>query len=520
MATDGSADSRVQRLRHAKDRARRGGGDEAVKRQHDRGKKTARERLQALLDEGSFQELDLLVTHHSTDLGMGERELPGDGVVTGYGTIGGRLTYVFAQDFTVMGGTLGPCHAAKIRKVQDLALKTGAPLVGINDSGGARVQEGIHSLAGYGDVFMANTRASGVVPQISVILGPCAGGAVYSPALTDFVFMVQGTGQMFITGPQVVKAVTQEDVTFEELGGAMTHNATSGVAHFAAADEDECLRKVRTLLGYLPQNNLEDPPALQPRDDPARADEELDALVPDSANAPYNIKDALRRVVDRGSFFEVQEHYARNIVIGFGRLDGAVVGLVANQPAEKAGALDIDASDKATRFVRFCDAFNVPIVTFVDVPGFLPGRVQEQGGIIRHGAKLIYAYCEATVPKLTVIARKAYGGAYIVMGSKHVGSDFNVAWPTAEIAVMGPEGAVDLIYRKELEEATDRDTLRAQRFAEYRDRFANPYVAASYGYVDDVIEPSQTRAVLINALQMLQNKRETNPAKKHGTMPM
>lgn len=519
MAADKS-DVRIQKLRWMKDRARKGGGEEAIQRQHEKGKLTARERLDILLDEGSFQELDLLVTHHATDFGMSERELPGDGVVTGYGTIMGRLVYVFSQDFTVMGGTLGAAHAAKIRKIQDLAHKTGAPLIGLNDSGGARVQEGILALGGYGDIFMANTKASGVVPQISVILGPCAGGAVYSPALTDFVFMTKGTGQMFITGPQVVKAATHEEVTFEELGGAMTHNAISGVAHFAADNDEQCLRLVRTLLSYLPSNNLEDPPALEPKDDPARAEEALDTIVPNSPNEPYDMKQVIRHVVDLGSFFEVQEHFAKNIVIGFARLDGLVVGLVANQPAEKAGTLDIDASVKAARFVRFCDAYNIPIVTFVDVPGFMPGKQQEQGGIIRHGAKLIYAYCEAVVPKLTVITRKAYGGAYIVMGSKHVGGDFNVAWPTAEIAVMGPEGAVDLIYRRELEEAADAEALRAQRFAEYREKFANPYVAASYGYVDDVIEPSQTRPVLINALQMLQNKRDANPAKKHGTMPL
>jgi len=520
MASDDKADARVQRLRWLKNRAKQGGGQEAVERQHEKGKMTARERLAVLLDEGSFQEIDLLVTHHAHEFGMEERELPGDGVVTGYGTIAGRLVYVFAQDFTVMGGTLGPAHARKIGKVQDLARKTGAPLIGINDSGGARVQEGILSLGGYGDIFMANTMLSGVVPQISVILGPCAGGAVYSPALTDFVFMVRDTSQMFITGPQVVKAVTHEEVTLEELGGAMTHNTTSGVAHFAADNEEECLRMVRTLLSYLPSNNLEDPPAIAPKDDPARADEALDTLVPNSPNTPYDMKRAIRHIVDQGSFLEVHEHYAKNIVIGFARMDGAVVGLVANQPAEKAGALDIDASVKAARFVRFCDAFNVPIITFVDVPGYMPGRQQEQGGIIRHGAKLIYAYCEATVPKLTVITRKAYGGAYIVMGSKHVGADFNIAWPTAEIAVMGPEGAVDIIYRRELQEAADPEALRAQRYAEYREAFANPYVAASHGYVDDVIEPSQTRAALINALQMLQNKRDTAPAKRHGTMPL
>jgi len=515
-----ASDPRIQKLRRLKSEVKKGGGEDAVARQHERGKMTARERLAALLDEGTFQEIDALVTHHACDFGMAERNLPGDGVITGYGTITGRLVYVFAQDFTVMGGTLGAAHARKIRKVQDLALKTGAPLIGINDSGGARIQEGIMALGGYGDIFMANTFASGVVPQISVVMGPCAGGAVYSPALTDFVFMVQDTAQMFITGPKVVKAATHEDVTAEDLGGAATHTGISGVAHFAAPDEESCLRMVRTLMSYLPQNNLDDPPAVVPQDDPARADQALDEIIPNNPNEPYDMRDVLRGVVDRGSYFEIQEHFANNVIIALARLDGAVVGLVANQPTAKAGVLDINASDKAARFVRFCDAYNIPVLTFVDVPGFMPGQAQEHGGIIRHGAKLIYAFCEATVPKLTVITRKAYGGAYIVMGSKHVGSDFNIAWPTAEIAVMGPEGAVDFIYRRELREAADAEALRAQHYAEYRARFANPYVAASEGYLDDVIEPSQTRAVLINALQMLQNKRGQNPAKKHGTMPL
>ncbi len=515
-----ASDPRIQKLRRLKSEVKQGGTEAAVARQRERNKMTARERLAALLDEGSFQELDALVTHHAHDFGMEERDLPGDAVVTGYGTIMGRLVYVFAQDFTVMGGTLGAAHARKIRKVQDLAVKTGAPLIGINDSGGARVQEGIMALGGYGDIFMGNTMASGVVPQISVIMGPCAGGAVYSPGLTDFVFMVQDTAQMFITGPQVVKTATHEDVTAEDLGGAKAHTGVSGVAHFAAPDDESCLRMVRTLLSYLPQNNLDDPPAVAPTDEAARADESLDQIVPNNPNEPYDMRDVLRSVVDRGTYLEVQETYAPNALIAFARLDGAVVGLVANQPATKAGVLDINASDKAARFVRFCDAFNIPVVTFVDVPGFMPGQSEEHGGIIRHGAKLIYAYCEATVPKLTVITRKAYGGAYIVMGSKHVGADYNIAWPTAEIAVMGPEGAVELIHRRELREAADAEALRAQRYAEYREKFANPYVAASQGYLDDVIEPSQTRAALINAMQMLQNKRAKNPAKKHGTMPL
>jgi propionyl-CoA carboxylase beta chain len=516
MATNGL----IQELRRLKEEAKAGGGSSAVERQHAKGKMTARERLAKLLDEGSFQELDALVTHHGRDFGLEERVALGDGIVTGFGTIDGRLVYVFAQDFTVIGGSLGAAHAAKIVKLQELALKNGAPLIGINDSGGARIQEGIQALGGYAEIFLRNTLASGVIPQISVIMGPCAGGAVYSPALTDFTFMVQGTSHMFITGPEVIKAVTHEEVTFDELGGAMVHNSASGVAHFAAANEESCLKMVRQLLGYLPQNNMEDPPAIAPGDSPARTDEALDGLVPENANAPYDVKQVITRVVDKGSFFEVHEHYAPNIVVGFARLDGAAVGVVANQPAVKAGALDIDASIKAARFVRTCDAFNVPLVTFEDVPGFLPGVAQEHGGIIRNGAKLIYAYCEATVPKLTVILRKAYGGAYIVMSSKHIRGDYNVAWPTAEIAVMGPEGAVNIIYRKELSEAQDPEALRAQLVAEYRGKFANPYQAASWGYVDAVIEPSQTRPALINALNMLQNKRDTNPPKKHGNMPL
>jgi len=515
-----ASDSNVQALRRRKQEAKLGGGTSAVARQHDRGKMTARERLAKLLDEGSFQEIDALATHHVHDFGLERRVTLGDGVVSGYGTIEGRLVYVYAQDFTVMGGSLGQAHAAKITKVQDLAIKNGAPLIGINDSGGARIQEGILALGGYGDIFLRNTLASGVIPQISVIMGPCAGGAVYSPALTDFTFMVDKTSHMFITGPQVIKAVTHEDVSFEELGGAMTHNTLSGVAHFVADNEETCLQAVRKLMSYLPQNNMEDAPALVPSDDAARADEALDSIVPESPNTPYDMKKVIASVVDRGSFFEVQEHFARNMVIGFARLDGAVVGIVANQPAVLAGVLDINASIKGARFVRFLDAFNIPIVTFVDVPGFMPGVAQEHGGIIRNGAKMIFAYSEALVPKLTVITRKAYGGAYIVMSSKHLRGDLSVAWPTAEIAVMGPEGAVAIIYRRELASAENPEALRSQLIADYREKFANPYVAASHGYVDDVIEPSQTRAVLINALQMLQNKRDTNPPKKHGNLPL
>jgi acetyl-CoA carboxylase carboxyltransferase component len=514
------ADNNIQHMNRLKQEAKLGGGEVAIERQHAKGKMTARERLAIMLDKDSFQEFDALVTHHATDFGLADKVTLGDGVVTGWGTIDGRLVYVYAQDFTVMGGSLGSAHAAKIVKIQDMALKNGAPVIGINDSGGARIQEGILSLNGYADIFLRNTLASGVIPQISVIMGPCAGGAVYSPALTDFTFMVQETSHMFITGPQVVKSVTQEDVTFEQLGGAMTHNSTSGVAHFAAANEDECLKMVRTLISYLPSNNLEDPPATPVKDEAMRADPALNSIVPENPNEPYDMKAVIKAIVDKDSLFEVQEYYAKNMIVGFARMDGAPVGLVANQPAVMAGVLDIDASVKAARFVRFCDAFNIPLITFVDVPGFMPGVAQEHGGIIRNGAKLIYAYCEAIVPKLTVITRKAYGGAYIVMSSKQIRGDLNVAWPTAEIAVMGPEGAVNIIFRSELDKAADPDALRAQMIADYRDKFASPYEAASYGSIDAVIEPSQTRAVLINGLRMLANKRDTNPAKKHGTMPL
>ncbi len=511
---------KIAQLRQLLAEAKLGGGKAAIERQHEKGKMTARERLEKLLDEGTFQELDALVTHRCHEFDMQERIILGDGVVTGYGTINGRLVYVYAQDATVMGGSLGEAHAAKIVKVLDLALKNGAPVIGLNDSGGARIQEGILSLGGYGDIFLRNSLASGVVPQISVIMGPCAGGAVYSPALTDFVIMVNGTSHMFITGPEVVKSVTHEEVSFDELGGADVHTAKSGVAHLAAQSEDEALDMVRILLSYLPQNNLEEPPAIVSHDDPARVEDALDTMVPADVNAPYDVTRVIRAVMDMGSFFELQPTFAPNIVIGFARLDGRVVGVVANQPNVKAGALDIDASAKAARFVRFCDAFNVPLVTFVDVPGFMPGVAQEHGGIIKEGAKLIYAYCEATVPKMTVVLRKAYGGAYIVMSSKHVRSDYNVAWPSAEFAVMGPEGAVSVIHRRALAEASDPEALRARLLAEYREKFANPYQAASRGYVDAVIEPTQTRAVLINALQMLQNKRDSVPPKKHANMPL
>jgi propionyl-CoA carboxylase beta chain len=513
-------DPKIEQLRKLKEQAKLGGGLERIEAQHAKGKLTARERLDLLLDSNSFHELDIFVTHRTTDFGMGERKIMGDGVVTGYGTIDGRLIFVFSQDFTVFGGSLGEAHAEKICKVLDLAMKNGVPIIGLNDSGGARIQEGVVSLGGYADIFLRNTLASGVIPQISLVMGPCAGGAVYSPAITDFILMVKDTSYMFVTGPEVVKTVTHEDVTFETLGGAMTHSTTSGVAHFAADSEEQCVALARKLFSYIPQNNLEDPPYVKPTDDPLRIDEALDSIVPDSPTKPYDIKDVIRRVVDDSDFFEVHELYAQNIVVGFARLNGHSVGIVAQQPAVLAGCLDINSSDKGARFVRFCDCFNIPIITFEDVPGFLPGVGQEHGGIIRHGAKLLYAYCEATVPKLTVITRKAYGGAYDVMSSKHVRGDINFAWPTAEIAVMGPEGAVNIIFRKEIEESADPEATRARLVQEYREKFASPYIAASRGYIDDVIEPRETRPRLISALEMLRNKRDTNPPKKHGNIPL
>jgi propionyl-CoA carboxylase beta chain len=511
---------KIQHLRKLKSEARLGGGVERIEAQHDRGRLTARERLDLLLDKGSFREVDAFVVHRTIDFGLDKRKYLGDSVVTGWGTIEGRLVYVFSQDFTVFGGSLGEVHAAKICKIMDMALKNGAPLIGLNDSGGARIQEGVVSLGGYADIFLRNTLASGVIPQISVIMGPCAGGAVYSPALTDFIFMVRGSSYMFITGPEVVKTVTHEEVTFEELGGADVHAETSGVCHVAADSEADTLYLIRKLLSYLPQNNMEDPPFVVPTDDSLRQEEALNTLVPDDPSKPYDIHDVIHPIVDNGQFFEIHEAYARNIVVGFARLGGHSVGIVANQPMVLAGVLDIDSSEKAARFVRVCDSFNIPILTFVDVPGFLPGTTQEHGGIIRAGAKLLYAYCEATVPKLTVITRKAYGGAYDVMSSKHIRGDVNLAWPTAEVAVMGPEGAVRIIFRKELAEAEDPEKREAELVAEYREKFANPYVAASRGYIDDVIEPSETRARLINALEMLTNKRDTNPPKKHGNIPL
>jgi len=511
---------RLQDFKKRNREADAGGGEERLKRQRDEGKLPARERVELLLDPASFQEMDRFVVHRCDDFGMGTQRIPGDGVITGHGTIDGRQVFVFAQDFTVFGGSLSETYAMKICKIMDLAMKVGAPIIGLNDSGGARIQEGVVSLAGYADIFLRNTLASGVVPQISAIMGPCAGGAVYSPAITDFNIMVQGTSYMFITGPDVIRSVTHEEVSKEELGGAMTHASVSGVAHFAARDDRGALGIIRDLLSYLPSNNMDDPPRVEPVDDPDREDERLDTLIPDEPNKPYDIKEIIGAVLDEGRFFEIHEHFARNLVVGFGRLDGGVAGIVANQPAVLAGTLDIDASVKGARFVRFCDAFNVPLVIFEDVPGFLPGTDQEHGGIIRHGAKLLYAFAEATVPKITVITRKAYGGAYCVMGSKHIRTDLNFAYPTAEIAVMGPEGAVSVLYRREIAASRSPEKLRKQKAEEFRDKFANPYVAAERGYVDEVIEPRLTRPRLIRALRLLRTKRDNNPPKKHGNIPL
>jgi propionyl-CoA carboxylase beta chain len=497
-----------------------GGGEDRIKKQHAEGKLTARERIEVLLDPGSFVETDRFKTHRCGDFGMGDRRIPGDGVVTGYGTVDGRLVFVFSQDFTVFGGSLSGAFAEKVVKIMDLAMKAGAPVIGLNDSGGARIQEGVVSLAGYADIFLRNVLASGVIPQISVVMGPCAGGAVYSPAMTDFIFMVKGIGYMFITGPDVIRTVTHEEVTKEELGGADTHNTKSGVAHFEGESEQETIQMVRELLSFIPSNNVDDPPVIATDDPPDRRDAELATLVPDNPNKPYDMHQVIRRVVDDGDFLEVQAGYARNIICGFARLGGRPVGIVANQPAVLAGCLDIDASVKAARFVRFCDCFNVPLVTFVDVPGFLPGTAQEFGGIIKHGAKLLYAYCEATVPKVTVITRKAYGGAYDVMSSKHIRGDINLAYPTAEIAVMGPDGAVNIIFRNEIEKAKDPARERERLVEDYRRTFANPFKAAELGYIDEVIAPEDTRPRLISALQMLQNKRDRNPPKKHGNIPL
>jgi propionyl-CoA carboxylase beta chain len=511
---------RFEELHRRNRAAEAGGGLERIERQHKAGKKTARERLEVLVDKGSFAEVDRFVVHQSSDFGMDAQRIPGDGVVTGSGRIHGRPVFAFAQDFTVFGGSLSEAYARKICKIMDLAMKTGVPIIGLNDSGGARIQEGVVSLAGYADIFLRNTLASGVVPQISAVMGPCAGGAVYSPAITDFVFMVKHSSYMFVTGPDVIKAVTHEEVSFEELGGAATHGTTSGVAHFATESEDECLALIRELMTFLPQNNAEDPPVRPCADSVDRADEELQSVVPDQPNKPYDIKEIIRPVLDERYFFEVQAEYAPNIVIGFGRLGGRPVGIVANQPAYLAGCLDISASLKAARFVRFCDCFNIPLVTFVDVPGFLPGTAQEFGGIIKHGAKLLYAYCEATVPKLTVITRKAYGGAYDVMSSKHIRGDVNYAYPTAEIAVMGPEGAVNILYKREMDGAKDPGALRQEKTREYREKFANPYIAAERGYVDEVIEPRDTRRRLSQTLEVLHTKRDVNPPRKHGNIPL
>lgn len=497
-----------------------GGGAERIDKQHQSGKLTARERISLLLDEGSFQEMDKLVVHQSHDFGMEKKRIYGDGVVSGYGRIDGRQVFVFAQDFTVFGGSLSGANAAKIVKIMDLAMKIGAPIIGLNDSGGARIQEGVASLGGYADIFLRNVFASGVIPQISAIMGPCAGGAVYSPAITDFIIMTKEVSNMFITGPDVIKAVTHEEVTMEELGGAETHNALSGVAHFAAENEQHALALVRELLSYIPNNNMEDPPRKETSDPWDRASEKVNLLVPDDPYQPYDIRKVITEVVDDNYFFEVQAEYAKNIVVGFGRLAEKSVGIVANQPDHLAGALDINASDKGARFVRFCDAFNIPLITFEDVPGFLPGVAQEHGGIIRHGAKLLYAFAEATVPKITVITRKAYGGAYCVMASKHIRADINYAYPTAEIAVMGPEGAVNIVYKRELNGKSESEAIRESKIVEFREKFANPYIACEKGYVDEVIEPRLTRPKLVAALRMLVNKRDKNPPKKHGNIPL
>ena len=516
----GDREDPIEKLRARKRAAELGGGEERIESQHEKGKLTARERIDYFLDDDTFREFDQLRTHRSTNFDMDEREIPGDGVVTGYGDVDGRTVFVFAHDFTVLGGSLGEVFAQKVCKVMDEAMEVGAPIVGLNDSAGARIQEGIDSLAGYAEVFHRNQQASGVVPQISAIMGPCAGGAVYSPAITDFVFMVEETSHMFITGPDVIETVTGEEVSFEELGGASTHTGESGVAHFAEANEKQALEDIRRLLSYLPRNNAEDPPRVDPWDDPDRRDDELLGLVPDTPRKPYDVTAVIERIVDEDSFFPVADSYARNLVTAFARLDGRPVGVVANQPRVNAGTLDIDASLKGSRFVRFCDAFNIPLVTFVDVPGFMPGTDQEKGGIIKHGAKLLYAYSEATVPLLTVILRKAYGGAYDVMASKHIEADVNYAWPTAEVAVMGPQGAVNVLYDDELDAADDTEARREELIDEYRETFANPYTAAERGFVDDVIEPHTTRPTLIDDLETLSTKRKTGPDRKHGNIPL
>nr|WP_218839118.1 acyl-CoA carboxylase subunit beta [Natronoarchaeum philippinense] len=513
-------DDRIEELRDLREDAEQGGGEARIERQHEKGKMTARERIEYFLDDGTFNEFDQLRTHSNHNFGMEEKQILTDGVVTGYGEVDGRKVFVFAHDFTVFGGSLGEVFAEKICKVMDTAMEVGCPIIGLNDSAGARIQEGVNSLAGFADIFHRNQKASGVIPQISAIMGPCAGGAVYSPSITDFVFMVEDTSHMYITGPGVTETVTGESVTHEELGGASTHSSKTGVAQFAVPDDETALDQIRQLLSYLPQNNVEDPPRVEPWDDPERRDERLEDIVPSSPQKPYDMVDVIDSVMDEGSFFEVNENFAKNIVVGFSRLDGHAVGVVANQPRVNAGTLTVDSSMKASRFIRFCDSFNVPIVSFVDVPGYMPGTEQEHRGIIRHGAKLLYAYSEATVPLLTVITRKAYGGAYCVMASKHLGADVNYAWPTAEIAVMGPQGAVNLLYGDELEAADDTEALRQELIDEYREEFANPYTAADRGYLDDVIEPTETRPRLIQDLELLRSKREDQPDKKHGNIPL
>jgi len=510
----------IEQLTKKKDEALLGGGEARIADQHKKGKLTARERIALLIDDGTFEEIGMLVTHRSYDFGLEKQKYPGDGVVTGYGKINGREVFVFSQDFTVFGGSLSEAHAEKICKIMDMAMKVGVPVIGLNDSGGARIQEGVVSLGGYADIFLRNTLASGVIPQISAILGPCAGGAVYSPAITDFVLMVKNTSYMFVTGPNVVKTVTHEEVSSEELGGAMTHAGKSGVAHFACDNEIECIDHIKKLLSFIPQNNVDDVPRIVCTDPVNRKDEKLNTIIPDISTKPYDMKEVIHSVVDHDDFFEVHQEYAQNIIVGFARMNGSSVGIIANQPAVLAGVLDIEASIKTARFIRFCDAFNIPLITFEDVPGFLPGTDQEWHGIIKHGAKLLYAYCEATVPKITVITRKAYGGAYDVMNSKHIRGDVNFAWPTAEIAVMGPKGAVEIIFKKEIDKAKDKEAALAQKVQEYTDKFANPYSAAERGYIDDVILPNETRPRIIRALEMLETKVDRNPKKKHGNIPL
>lgn len=511
---------KLTELQYRRSVIEKGGGEAAIKKQHDSKKLTARERINLLLDAGSFVETDAFVTHRCTEFGMDSKEAPGEGVVTGYGTVDGRLVYVYAQDFTVIGGSLGEMHAKKICKIMDMAAKNGAPIVGMNDSGGARIQEGVDALAGFGELFIRNTLSSGVIPQICAIMGPCAGGAVYSPAIMDYIFMVEDTSEMFITGPQVVSSVTGEQVTADELGGAKAHAEKSGVAHFTAADDETCIAKIRELLSYLPSNNLEEAPFGAPTDPINRLSEKLTSIVPDEATKAYDVKDVIAEIVDNAKFFEVQKDFAKNIVVGYARMNGTVVGIIANQPKVMSGSLDVNSSTKAARFIRFCDCFNIPLVTLTDVPGYFPGVSQEHNGIIRHGAKLLYAYSEATVPKINVILRKAYGGAYIAMSSKHLGADVVMAWPTAEIAVMGPEGAANIIFKKEIAASQDPVATRAEKIQEYRNKFSSPYEAAKRGYVDDVIEPDSTRPRIIAALEMLASKRETRPAKKHGNLPL